>query len=64
MNQITQGRTTFIIAHRLSAVRNCDVILVMDKGHIIEAGNHNELTKHEKGYYRFLCSQQEAVNVQ
>ena len=58
MNKITKGRTTFIIAHRLSAVRNCDVILAMDKGHIIEVGNHNELMNNKKGYYRFLYSQQ------
>lgn len=58
MNKITKERTTFIIAHRLSAVRNCDVILVMDKGHIIEVGNHNELMNNKKGYYRFLYSQQ------
>lgn len=63
MHNITQGRTTFVIAHRLSAVRNCDVILVMDKGRIIEVGNHEELMTHEKGYYRYLYSQQEAVNV-
>lgn len=63
MNKITKNRTTFIIAHRLSAVRNCDVILVMDKGHIIEAGNHNELIQNPKGYYRYLYSQQEGVNV-
>lgn len=63
MIKITKGRTTFIIAHRLSAVRNCDVILVMDRGRIIEAGRHDELMQHEKGYYRFLYSQQEVVDV-
>lgn len=63
MDKITKDRTTFIIAHRLSAVRNCDVILVMDKGHIIEAGSHEELIEKPKGYYRFLYSQQECVNV-
>ena len=63
MDKITKDRTTFIIAHRLSAVRNCDVILVMDKGHIIEAGSHEELIEKPKGYYRFLYSQQEGVNV-
>lgn len=62
MSSITKGRTTFIIAHRLSAVRHCDVILVMDKGHIIEAGSHEDLMKHERGYYKFLYSQQEVVN--
>lgn len=63
MSKITQGRTTFIIAHRLSAVRNCDVILVLDKGRIIEAGNHDELMQNERGYYRFLYSRQGGVNV-
>ena len=63
MNRITKGRTTFIIAHRLSAVRNCDEILVMDKGRIIEAGSHEDLMKNERGYYKFLYSQQEVVNV-
>ena len=58
MAQITKNRTTFIIAHRLTAVRNCNVILVMDKGQIIEAGNHNELIKNERGYYSFLYKQQ------
>lgn len=63
MSKITKGRTTFIIAHRLSAVRNCDVILVMDRGMIIEAGNHEKLMQKEKGYYKFLYSQQEVVDV-
>ena len=63
MIKITKGRTTFIIAHRLSAVRNCDVILVMDRGMIIEAGNHEKLMQKEKGYYKFLYSQQEVVDV-
>lgn len=62
MSKITKGRTTFIIAHRLSAVRNCDVILVMDRGRIIEAGNHEKLMQKEKGYYKFLYSQQEVVD--
>ena len=63
MSKITKGRTTFIIAHRLSAVRNCDVILVMDKGRIIEAGCHDDLMRNERGYYRFLYSQQEYSSV-
>ncbi len=58
MAKITKNRTTFIIAHRLTAVRNCDIILVMDKGQIIEAGGHSELIKNKRGYYNFLYNQQ------
>lgn len=57
LDKITKGRTTFIIAHRLSTVKNCDKILVLDKGNIIEAGNHKELME-KKGYYFFLNNSQ------
>ena len=57
MKQITKGRTTFIIAHRLSTVKNCDIIVVMDKGKIIEIGSHAELMQ-QNGYYKFLNDQQ------
>lgn len=59
MKEITKGRTTFIIAHRLSTVRNCDLIVVLDKGKIIEMGSHNQLME-KNGYYRFLNDQQTA----
>ncbi len=55
---IKKGRTTIIIAHRLSTVKNCDVIIAMDKGQIIEAGTHEDLMKKE-GYYYHLYKQQE-----
>ena len=50
MDALMQGRTTFVIAHRLSTVRNSDVIICLDHGHVIERGNHDELIA-SKGYY-------------
>ncbi|MEE3392110.1 MAG: ABC transporter ATP-binding protein [Lachnospiraceae bacterium] len=50
MDRLMHGRTTFVIAHRLSTVRNSDCIMVMDQGHIVERGTHDDLIK-EKGYY-------------
>ena len=50
MDALMQGRTTFVIAHRLSTVRNSDVIICLDHGHVIERGSHDELIA-KKGYY-------------
>ena len=52
-DKLMEGRTVFIIAHRLSTVRNADVIMVLDKGRIIERGNHDELIA-KKGHYYAL----------
>ena len=52
-----EGRTSFIVAHRLSTIKNADTILVMDKGHIIEQGNHQELLHKQGFYYRLYNSQ-------
>tara|TARA_A100000164_G_scaffold279891_1_gene252125 strand:- start:1527 stop:3287 length:1761 start_codon:yes stop_codon:yes gene_type:complete len=49
--EITQERTSIIIAHRLSTIRNCDNILVLDKGQIIEQGDHSHLTNDQNSYY-------------
>ncbi|NES41650.1 ATP-binding cassette domain-containing protein, partial [Moorena sp. SIO2C4] len=55
--RISRDRTTFIIAHRLSTVRNADSILVLDQGLIAERGTHSELMA-EKGLYYHLAQQQ------
>lgn len=57
LDKITKNRTTFIIAHRLSTVQNCDIIVALDKGKIIETGTHEELIA-KRGYYYSLYSAQ------
>jgi ATP-binding cassette subfamily B protein len=57
MDRLLEGRTSFIIAHRLSTVRNADWIIVLDKGRIVERGNHEELMA-AQGLYYYLSSQQ------
>ena len=59
MNAIGQNRTMLIIAHRLSAVRRCNKIIVVDKGRIVESGSHDELMK-LGGLYKYLYDQQES----
>ncbi|MCQ2555472.1 MAG: ABC transporter ATP-binding protein/permease, partial [Clostridia bacterium] len=52
MDNLMHGRTVFVIAHRLSTIQNSDVIMVMDKGRIVERGNHEELLEKKGIYYR------------
>lgn len=56
-DKMMQGRTSFIVAHRLSTIRSADVIMVMKDGHIIESGKHEELLE-KKGFYANLYNSQ------
>ena len=58
--KMMEGRTSFIVAHRLSTIQEADVILVMEKGRIMEQGTHQELLK-KKGFYYKLYNSQFAV---
>lgn len=55
--KMMEGRTSFIVAHRLSTIREADVILVMNQGHIIEQGNHEQLLAKRGFYYNLYNSQ-------
>ena len=57
ISRVLEGRTSFVIAHRLSTVRNADRILVIRDGRVIEDGTHRELIK-ARGYYYSLYSNQ------
>lgn len=52
-----KGRTSFVIEHRLSTIRDADLILVMNQGNVIEQGTHDELLK-QKGFYAELYKSQ------
>jgi ATP-binding cassette subfamily B protein len=56
-SNLMQGRTSFIVAHRLSTIKEADIILVMDSGHIMEMGNHEELLNKHGFYYDLWNSQ-------
>ena len=57
IGELLAGRTTFMIAHRLSTVRNADTIIVLENGRLVEQGSHEELMS-MRGIYFYLCSQQ------
>ena len=57
LEYLMRGRTTFVIAHRLSTVRNADVIFVVEEGRIVETGRHDELLSRESRYRAFYLKQ-------
>ncbi|MDY3304384.1 MAG: ATP-binding cassette domain-containing protein, partial [Clostridia bacterium] len=59
MNRLMHNRTTFVIAHRLSTVRNADAIMVLENGEIIERGTHDELLKLRGRYYELYTGKKE-----
>ena len=63
MTAMMKGKTSFIIAHRLSTIRKAGLILVMDKGKIVEQGNHEELLNKKGFYYNLYNSQFNAQNI-
>jgi len=52
LDRLLVGRTSFIVAHRLSTVRNADLVLVMEQGRIVERGNHATLLERQGAYHR------------
>ncbi len=52
MDKLMAGRTTFVIAHRLSTVRNSDCIIVLEQGRVIERGSHDQLIEKHGKYYQ------------
>lgn len=62
LNEFYKGKTVLIVAHRLSTVRNADNIIVLEKGRIIEQGNHKELTLKRGAYYMLVKNQLELGN--
>lgn len=61
-NVLMKNKTSFIVAHRLSTIKNADIIIVMKDGHILETGNHQELIKKQGFYYDLYMSQFEQLS--
>jgi len=62
MATLLAGRTTFVIAHRLSTVRRADLILLLENGHVIERGTHDELMANQGMYYEMVMRQMESAS--
>jgi ATP-binding cassette subfamily B protein len=57
LDALLEGRTAFVIAHRVSTVRNADLIVVLDRGRLVEQGDHESLMR-RRGLYHHLVSEQ------
>ena len=62
LDEFFKGKTVVIVAHRLSTVKNADQIVVLDKGKVVEIGNHEELTQKRGAYYNLVKNQLELGN--
>ena len=58
IEEVSRGSTTLMIAHRLSTVRNCDLIIVLKHGQIVESGTHDQLLQRDEGEYKILWEKQ------
>src|SRR5690606_13021463 len=64
LRTVRQGRTTFVVAHRLSTIRDADMIAVVDHGVIVEKGKHDDLINRQGTYYRFIDAQQQTLSIE
>ena len=62
LEQFFKGKTVVVVAHRLSTVKNADQIVVLEKGQIVEIGNHKQLTDKKHIYYNLVKNQLELGN--
>lgn len=62
IGELTRGKTLVTIAHRLNTVRNAGQILVVDAGHIVRRGTHDELMREDGIYHRFIRMREEAAD--
>jgi ATP-binding cassette subfamily B protein len=62
LNRLMKDRTTFIIAHRIQSVMIADLILVLDKGEVVQMGTHEELVTQEEGMYRRIYDIQTRID--